>query len=216
MEYVQLNSDNSILRQLYDINTEWDTTHFCKPSSLTVAEATYFRVHEIIATPAPTFNISTQTCVRDGIEFANGQWRYKWLVSDMSVTEIAARLETRKVTLIKQIDAQADQIIRDCIGERATQYQRAEAQARSYIANQSGSVPQMIQALMPIKNQTALQVATDIIAQADAWVAADNSIYANRIRAKELIRVAQTENAIGAGLAQWGQFEIVIRNQLGV
>jgi hypothetical protein len=207
MRFIQINS-NAIVA-LDDIRL----TGLCVPDNpVSLSEFGYEKVTEV-PKPEAAFN---QEVLDKGVKFVDGLWRQTWLVCELDVDRYADKLAKLKLSNISRIDAEADAIIRDCIGERATQYQRAEAQARSHVANQSGPVPNMIAALMPIKNQTALQVAREIIAQADAWVIADNAIYSNRISAKEIVRNASDDVAANSGLTAWTQFRNAIRSQLGV
>lgn len=143
---------------------------------------------------------------------------------DMTPAEVAEFEASRAVdlaevkkTMQKQVDAQVDAIMRDCIGERATEYQRAESQARAYkAAGYSGSVPTTVRVWAETKSWSNQQAADDIIAQADSWIAAQDVIRENRLKTKEAYRVATSNAQLNAAQAAWSGFVISIRNALGV
>lgn len=87
--YLQLNSDGTFYRELSAIgNIEFDANHFCPAGSLTSDEATLFRVIPLVTTNKPMFDEVTQQCARDGVEFINDQWQYKWVVSQLDSTHM--------------------------------------------------------------------------------------------------------------------------------
>lgn len=143
---------------------------------------------------------------------------------DLTPEEIAELEASRTINLAelkkamqKQVDAQVDAIMRDCIGERATEYQRAENQARAYkAAGYSGTVPTTVRVWAETKSWTNQQAADDIIAQADAWIAAQDAIRENRLKTKEAYRVATSDAQLATAQAAWSAFVISMRNALGV
>ncbi|CAB4163229.1 hypothetical protein UFOVP814_12 [uncultured Caudovirales phage] len=135
----------------------------------------------------------------------------------IDLSNIPEDFQTRKTNLIKQVDAQVDAIMRDCIGERATEYQRAETQARAYkAAGYTGTAPTTVRVWAETKAWTNRQAADDIIAQADAWVTAQDAIRENRLKTKEALRVAANDAQLAAAQTAWGGFVSYIRNALGV
>lgn len=122
-----------------------------------------------------------------------------------------------KQSYLKRVDTDVDAIMRDCIGERATEYQRAESQARAYkAASYSGTVPTTVRVWAETKLWTNQQAADDIIAQADAWIGAQDAIRENRLKTKEAYRISTTEAQLNSVKASWGGFVSYIRNALGV
>ena len=84
MHYAQLNSDNTYSHQITtNNNVKWDETHFCPASKLTIEEAMFFRVVPLVETDPPIINPITQMVVRDGGEFVEGQWQYKWKIIEL-------------------------------------------------------------------------------------------------------------------------------------
>lgn len=137
-------------------------------------------------------------------------------IAEVEASRIVNLAELKKA-MQRQVDAQVDSIMRDCIGERATEYQRAESQARAYkAAGYSGSVPTTVRVWAETKSWTNQQAADDIIAQADSWIAAQDVIRENRLKTKEAYRVATSNAQLNAAQLAWNGFVVSIRNALGV
>lgn len=91
MEYAQLNEAwDEALQITTHGNIEWSPNHFCPASALTPEEAVLFRVVPLQVTEPPEHDQFTQSVVRDGCELADGQWRYKWRVDDLTPEQSAA------------------------------------------------------------------------------------------------------------------------------
>ena len=120
-----------------------------------------------------------------------------------------------KVANLRRVDADVDAIYAAAIGNRATEYSEAEAQANAFkSAGYAGTAPAYVASWLANNTKgfsTAQQAADDIIAQANAWRGAAASIRANRLLAKKNITTDVT-----TAMAQWNGFVTVIRGQLGL
>lgn len=128
----------------------------------------------------------------------------------------------KKAAAILRIDADADAIRRAVVGERATEYQLAyDESAKFKAAGYVGTVPPTVQSWVDAKAAggvmwTAQQAADDILLTAAQWTGAQNSIRANRLKAKEQARVAGDAAGVESVLASWAAYVTAIRQQLGV
>jgi hypothetical protein len=130
---------------------------------------------------------------------------------------VAANLAARKAQLVNKVDDDVDAILKRCVGERTSEYQRAENQARAYKAGgYIGNASKLVHDWAVIKGQTDAWAANNIIAQADTWIGAQDVIREHRLRAKESYRSATTEEQLNTTLATWGTFSNYIRGQLGI
>lgn len=120
-----------------------------------------------------------------------------------------------KATNIKKIDADVDAIYESAIGNRATEYSEAEAQATSYkTAGYTGTVPAYVASWLSNNTKgftTATQAADDILAQASGWRNAAAAIRSNRLLAKKNLT-----NDVSTAMAQWNGFVTAIRGSLGI
>lgn len=120
-----------------------------------------------------------------------------------------------KAANAKKVDADADAIYAAAIGNRATEYSEAEAQATAFkAAGYTGTVPAFVANWLSNNTKgftTALQAADDILAQATAWRGAATAIRGNRLLAKKNIT-----NDVPTAMAQWDGFVVAIRSSLGI
>lgn len=118
--------------------------------------------------------------------------------------------------ILRQIDGDVDAIYAAAVGNRATEYQKSEEQARSYrAADYAGDGPKAVTAWANATGNSARWAADDIIATADAWHTAEDTIRDVRLMCKQRARNAQTEEALEAVRIQWAAFLAQIRAQLG-
>lgn len=150
----------------------------------------------------------------------------RWVVAgalvDADPNPPAVNLAGLIASAVVSIDVDADAIRRAVIGERATEYQAAYDDASAYkAAGYAGTVPPSVQSWVDAKKAggtvwTTKQAADDILTTAAQWTAAQQSIRANRLKAKEQAKVAADANALAAVMTGWAQFVAGIRAQLGV
>ena len=224
MPYAQLNEDGSYGHQITtEGNVEWDATHFCPASKLTPDEAAFFCVVPLIETDWPAIDTITQSVMRDGGEFASGQWQYKWRVDELyavpaeKAAAIAAALDAIKSAAILKIDIDTDSLYGAVLGNRAEEYTGAFDDAAGYkLAGYTGTVPDGVQSWATAKSWTAQQAADDIIATATAWKAAQKAIRATRLARKEQVRAATDAAGVSAALTAWAGFVTYMRGQLGL
>lgn len=140
----------------------------------------------------------------------------------MSETIIPVGAVADLASVLRKIDADADAIRKDVIGERATEYQTAYSQALSYRSGSySGTAPAYVKAWLDAKNAagaewTSQQATDDIIATGDAWMAAETSIRTYRLLHKELARSASDAAALLGVAASWAAFVVTVRTGLGI
>jgi len=124
-----------------------------------------------------------------------------------------------KSAAVKHIDNDTDALYGAVIGNRASEYVEAEAQANAYAAaSYTGAVPDCVASWAAAKvaqSWTAQQAADDILATAAAWRTAQASIRAHRLLRKEQARLAEDAAGVDAALAQWAGFLTAIKGQLG-
>ena len=109
MEYAQLNEDFTEALQITSHGPiEWDVQNYCTAEALVKdGKAQQFRVVELIETTPPEID-STQRVFRDGCEFKNNQWQYKWTVVDLTTEEIAANLNKSRNSKREAIKTERD------------------------------------------------------------------------------------------------------------
>lgn len=115
MQYAVLKSDGTYD---YQVNTkgnvQWDANNFCTAEALVKdGKAAQFRVVELVQIDPPTFDPITEIAVRDGGEFVNGRWQYKWRVDTLSPEQAAAKLAAARAAKVEQIKAVRDQRTRE-------------------------------------------------------------------------------------------------------
>lgn len=120
------------------------------------------------------------------------------------------------------IDTDADAIRKAVMGERATEYQQAYADAQAFqAASYTGTIPEGVQSWLDAKNAaaanwTAQQACQDILTTAEQWLGAQSEIRAQRLLRKELIRVAADQAGRDAQMQLWAAFVAQARSQLKV
>jgi len=114
---------------------------------------------------------------------------------------------------LRQIDAEADAIVRDVIGDRGEEYRQAETDALAYqAAGFEGPVPGTVAVWAAASGMTPQAAAQDVLAQAAAWRTALLAIRQARLTAKAGVRAG----TVAESLATWATFVAAIRLQLGV
>lgn len=155
---------------------------------------------------------------------ALGKYEESWDLVALTQAEIDAEIQrqsadltAQKSALVLRIDADADALIAQVIGQRGLEYLEAEKQAAAYItANYLGTVPPYVQDWATAKNKTATWAADDIAATATAWRSAQTSMRANRLQHKEAARNAADAAALDAVITSWSAFLVTIKTQLGI
>jgi len=91
MQYAQLNEDGTYSHQITTSGSVlWDENNFCSAAALiNDSKAEQFRVVELHDIDPPAIDPMTQTVTRDGGEFVEGKWQYKWRVDDLTAEQIA-------------------------------------------------------------------------------------------------------------------------------
>lgn len=117
---------------------------------------------------------------------------------------------------IRKIDTDTDKIYEDVLGNRASEYNRAEVEAEQFKAeNYALPAPDSVLAWADAKGWDVRTAADDILLQARKWRDAQQKIRRIRLKEKEAIRQA-LGSEVPTILARWQQFVGEIRVQLGV
>jgi len=88
MKYAQINQTSTEAIQINENEIiAWDSTHFCRILKLTADQIVQFKIVELHVTPEPQIDPITQTVMRDGCEFANNVWQYKWSIIELFATQ---------------------------------------------------------------------------------------------------------------------------------
>lgn len=142
-----------------------------------------------------------------------------WTVVDpiAQAAKIAAELQAAIEAAKNKINADADKIYGDVVGNKGEEYRSAEADAKAFIAAlYTGTAGGGVTSWATAKGWTNTQAAADIITQATAWRGAQAAIRANRLVRKEAVKAAVDLTALNTAMAQWAGFAAAIRGQLGV
>lgn len=127
-------------------------------------------------------------------------------------------LPAAQASAIAAIDAAVDRIYSAVIGNRQTEYEAAERQARAFSdgGHALETVPGMVQSWANAKGWSAAQAANDILTQAAQWRAMQELIRAQRLLRKEQVRSALDADELAAATQAWSAFVATIRAQLGL
>lgn len=106
MSYIQINQQNEFLKYLPNSPVIWDANNYCTPEALVKdGKAAQFRVVELRETDPPNHNPETQVAFRDGCEFVNGEWQYKWGVRNLTLEEIEANRKAKVPQVVSRRQA---------------------------------------------------------------------------------------------------------------
>jgi hypothetical protein len=116
-----------------------------------------------------------------------------------------------------KIDADADRIYGDVLGNRGEEYRAAEADAKAFkAAGYSGPVPAGVSSWVAACGMSAQAAADDILATADGWRGAMAQIRATRLLRKKDVESAADQAGIDAALTAWAGFVTAMRVGLGL
>ena len=164
----------------------------------------------------PSFDPFTQELVPNPVaSYVNGEWVADYLVVDLTPDAVAAKLEDKRVTMLAQVDADTDALYQQTLGNKGSEYEATEAQARAFeTAEWQGTPGELVRVWAEIKGWTDQQAAEDILTETNRWRAAQVSIRAARLRAKETLRTASDSAGIDSAYATWLQFLAHIPSEL--
>lgn len=147
----------------------------------------------------------------------NGQaWVYAPEVATVVLPVNVNQTVLSVVEALRKIDADTDKIYMDVVGNRESEYTRAETEAGQFkAANYAAPVPDSVAAWADAKGWDMKMAADDVVLQARKWRDMQQLIRRTRLKEKESVRQAQV-NEIGQVLARWGKFVSDVRGQLGV
>jgi len=113
MQYAQLNPDNSYSHQITTTgNVLWDENNYCSAEALFKDNKDkQFNVVELYETALPQIDSLTHTVMRDGGEFVNGRWQYRWSVNQKTSEQVAIEQVERLAQLQAEARAQRNQLL---------------------------------------------------------------------------------------------------------
>ena len=139
------------------------------------------------------------------------------LIAAREAAQLAANPTLAKSTFIKQVDQDADTIIKSVMGERATEYLLAEQEATAFkAAGYAGSVPSSVSSEATAKGTTPTAACDSILATAAGWRTAQAALRAQRLLAKASASSAIDAATLDAVKGQWATFTVALKAQLGV
>lgn len=164
---------------------------------------------DIIDVPQEDFDAAIARNPGDTLDVINGQV--------VVIPKPAPTLAELIVAVVKQIDSDVDTIYTAALGNRATEYAQAEAEAQSYKdCGYADDVPAYVQAWATATGYSAAWAADNILTTAAAWRTAQTAIRANRLACKEAARNASDVAALTTVATEWQAFVVAIKAQLGV
>ncbi len=165
---------------------------------------------------APSFDPLTQELVSNPVAtYVDDQWVADYLVVDLPPEVVSSKLEDKRVKMLAQVDTDTDALYQQTLGNKGSEYEATEAQARAFEAADWQGIPgELVRVWAEIKGWTDQQAAEDILTGANRWRAAQVSIRAARLRAKETLRTASDSAGIDSAYATWLQFLAHIPSEL--
>lgn len=147
MAHLQLTPEGLPEREIFNGAIVWDDTHYCSVTALTPEEIEYFRVVPLLETQPPSHNKTTHSCTREGVEFVDSQWQYKWVINPLPEETILENLNRSKVIKNAQINmwrAQANQTTFTHLGKQIAcdQLSRSDIDAVAGSVSLTGTFPQ--------------------------------------------------------------------------
>lgn len=171
------------------------------PRNLTPEQlATFGRVY-VEPTEPPEGDVVTQgEPAQDG----KGVWRQMWQVRDYTPEELAEQLESRRADKLNQINAgyqsELDAILSDYPSAETKTWDKQEAEARAWQADNSASTP-LLDAVAAGRDMDKAELVQRVLAKADAWIALSGAATGKRQRLEDEISKAKTLEALDA--IQW-------------
>lgn len=195
------------------------------PAVIDATTATAYGLDPVLAAPMPTPDAGT-IVVRNGVlQDALGNWVQAWKLEARPAATVAAELTQAKDAAIAVTYTDVDDIYDLAIGRRVTEYTRAEAAARAFMANQAAPVAGYVVsgyvAGFAVDNptgqvQTNLWSAQQIIGRADAFEVAQLQLRTVRFTAQKTMRAAVNLEQLAAAKHDWTGFILKVRQQLGL
>lgn len=150
----------------------------------------------------------------------NSDWQayQAWLAVPNTPTPapVPALADYQKAARLK-IDADVDRVFQDVIGDRTTEYQTANDDAKAFkAALYVGAAPASVHCWATTKGWTDQVACDDILATATNWINAQQSMRANRLQKKQDVTNATTNAGVDSVLSAWATYIAGIRSQLGV
>lgn len=166
---------------------------------------------------------STQVAVELPPVLINGVWTQAWRIDTLSQSTVAAALAKSKEVQIANTYTDVNNIYDLAIGSRVTEYTKAEAAARAFMADQvapvNGFVVSGYVSGFAVDNptnqvQTNLWSAQVIIARADAFEEAQLALRTVRFTAQKAMRSSVNQTQLDAAVHDWKGFIERTRQQL--
>lgn len=113
MQYAQLNQDGGYSHQITTTgNVLWDDNNYCPAEALFKdGKAEQFNVVELYETTLPQIDPLTHTVMRDGAEFVDGRWQYRWSVDQKTSEQIANEEAQRLAQMQSEVRAKRNSLL---------------------------------------------------------------------------------------------------------
>ena len=115
MQYAQLNEDGTYSHQITTSgNVSWDANNFCSAEALIKdGNAAQFRVVELHEVDPPEIDSMIQSVTRDGGEYVDGRWQYKWRVDDLTPEQVAENVAAKERKAVAAAKTKRDNLLSD-------------------------------------------------------------------------------------------------------
>jgi hypothetical protein len=128
---------------------------------------------------------------------------------EFTVTEKPQAKQLKVEKLLKQVDAQADKLYADAVGNLAVEYQQAEDDAKTYkAAGYAGAVPETLKGYMAATGLAAEAAANKTLSLATSWRSTVQAVRSERLAVKSSIRAGDFD------LTAWETFLLNTRKGL--
>ena len=104
-----IEKNGAFVKRVGNEQIDWDATHSCTASALTLDEKSLFGVVEFAEAGRPAFDPVTQSVSESTPILVTCKWTQQWLVSALDSPTIAANLANAKAAKLEQIKASRDQ-----------------------------------------------------------------------------------------------------------
>lgn len=130
---------------------------------------------------------------------------------------IEPKIDVIKPSAIARIDSDVDVIYGAVVGNRATEYEAAEREAKAYAdAGYTGNAGMLVKSWAIAKGWSDEEATDDILAQAANWRGVMAAIRTQRLVSKEAIRSASNKSEFDSALSAWNSFVAQMRSNLGI
>lgn len=193
----------------------WEPTNSYNLKSMTPRELRLIGFYET-RKPAKSAHQEYGQLTPSSLEFEVITKVYMYPVINKEQTELDLEFINKRKALIKKLESDTDNLIREVVGERANEYLLAEEEATVFKA--AGyldlDVPPSVSSDAIASGRTNTEACDLILAMATNWRKAQKDLRANRLLAKAKVKVAATVSDISLVKDTWNEFLMNLRSQI--